>query len=279
MAGGLAGGPMGALLAGVATNPAIAVRALGMMERITQSSSEGMAAAIRQFLRRTGAAARPVAREGARRARRAGVAGAEAYMGRIRQLDEDRRDPRGMVARMGSRLSDLDAAPHVRDAVAAGIARRNAYLQQHRPPSMVLPGQIRPQTRALPSPATIAAFMRRVRAADNPSTLIDDLRSGTISAEAVDAVRNVYPRIYRQMQETVLREMASDEARPGFAERVRLGVLLGAPTDPALTPGHLAVTQGVFAARNEPMNATPRPAAPRSTANVASGMEALERRG
>lgn len=272
--GAMAGGPLGALAAAAATNPAIAVRALGMLERITQNTAGQIGDSVRGFL----TSARSGAREAGRRTRRALVSGAEAYRARVGQLDEDTRNPRGASERLARSLEGLDAAPTVRDSVAAGVARANGYLAQHRPGARAIAGQLRPRTDALPSAGEMHAFLRRARVVDDPMSVLDDVRDGRISGEAVDALRTVYPRLYQQITQAVVRELAASGAEPSYQQRIALAVLLGVPTDPSLTPSHMRITAQAFAVLNEYAQAAASQPAPNFAAGVASGAEALERR-
>jgi hypothetical protein len=106
--------------------------------------------------------------------------------------------------------------------------------------------------------------------------VLADLRSGDITPEAVEALRQVYPQLYEQMRQTVVREMARSGGSVGYDRRISLGVLFGVPTDPALTPRHMAITQAMYAAQTPPAPPpSSRSAAPDIAAAGFSGTDAL----
>lgn len=269
LAGSVVGGPAGAALAAMASNPALAVRALGTIERIGAGASDQIGDSVRAFLRRGRASASDLATEGGRRARLATVGGVEAYRARVAQMDEDQRDPRRAIARMSSRVDGMEAAPGVRNALVNTMVRGSQYLAAHRPPSRDINGQIRPDLQAPPADEEIAAFLRRARVVDNPATVLADLQRGDLTPEAVEAMREVYPRLFEEVRNRVIRELATSGAEIDYDRRLALGILLGVPTDPALTPEHMALTQSIYAASTAAA-VNPRPTA--RAPNVASGM-------
>jgi hypothetical protein len=91
-------------------------------------------------------------------------------------------------------------------------------------------------------------FMRYVRAVADPLSILDDLRDGTVTQEGAEAVRTVYPELFQDLADTILTELEGREEPLPYEERIRLGILLGAPTDPTLEPAFVAELQGHLAA-------------------------------
>lgn len=271
LAGSVLGGPAGGAIASMLASPALAVRALGTIERIGAGASDQIGRSVRAFLRRGRAAASDLATEGSRRVRLAAVGGVEAYRARIEQMDADARDPRAAISRMAGRVDGMEAAPSVRNALINTAVRGNAYLAAHRPMQRTVDGQIRPDLSANPSDEEIGQFLRRARVVDNPATVLADLERGDLTPEGVEAMRTVYPRLFEEVRNRVIRELAEGGDDIGYDQRIALGMLLGIPTDPALTPAHLALTQSIYAASTAAaVNPRPTSRAP----NVASGMMA-----
>lgn len=274
-AGSLAAGPLGGAVAAALSSPSVAIRALGTVERLAAGAGDQMQDAVRGFLRGAAETGTRAARAAARRGRLAATTGLAAYQARVKELDEQR-DPRTAARNLAARVDGLEAAPAVRSAVLATATRARSYLEANRPRPRTLDGQIRPDTQATPSPEEIARFLRIARAVDNPMSVLADLRSGDITPEAVEALRQVYPQLYEQMRQTVVREMARSGGSVGYDRRISLGVLFGVPTDPALTPRHMAITQAMYAAQT-PTAPPPssRSAAPDIAAAGFSGTDAL----
>ena len=277
-AGTFAAGPLGAAIGAAAASPAVAVRALGTIERLASGAGTQIQDAIRGFVRGGVAAAERGARTAARRGRIAATVGATTFRERVRQLEEER-DPRRMAERIAERLDGLEVAPTVRDAMIATATRARVYLERERPRPRTVNGQIVPDTDALPSPEEMSRWLRIARAVDSPLTILDDLRDGDLTPEAVRAVREVHPRLYEEIRNAVIRELARGGSSIGYDRRIALGVLFSAPTDPALTPQALAINQSIYAAQTAP--ATPRRGtqpAPNIASAGFSGMDALSSR-
>ena len=60
---------------------------------------------------------------------------------------------------------------------------------------------------ARPSMTEIDAFLEQVGAIADPSTVMESALGGSVSAEAIQAVRTVYPQRFAEMQSILLREM------------------------------------------------------------------------
>ena len=106
--------------------------------------------------------------------------------------------------------------------------------------------------------------MRRLRAVENPTSILDDLAAGRLTPESIDAVRTVYPETFAEIQGQVMDRLTTMEQRgerPSYAKRVELGLLLGIPTDPTMTPESIAALQAQYQP-TEAEAAGPQPAPP-----------------
>lgn len=277
-AGTFAAGPLGAAIGAAAASPAVAVRALGTIERLASSAGSDIANSVRAFVRGGAASAERAANVAARRARVASTMGATTFRERVKQLEENR-DPRVMAERMASRMDGLEVAPTVRNSMIATATRGRVYLERALPRPRTVDGQIRPDSTALPSEEEMSRFLRIARAVDSPLTILDDLRDGDLTPEAVEAVRQVHPRLYEEIRNAVVRELARGDSEVPYDRRIALGVLFQAPTDPALTPAALALNQSIYAAQTAPANPRqPNQRAPNIASAGFSGMDALSSR-
>ena len=237
---GAIGAPL--LVASQLANPARGIRILQTLRRLSRQTDTRILSSVRGFLGRGarrvadwGSTAAAAGRRGARR-------GAAAYAERVAELDRHT-DPQQLIRRISDSTAELThAAPQTQAALGHAAARAVAYLQAQRPRGRVLPGDMRHEPRP-PSIEEMDRFLRIARAVDDPGSVLDDLRSRRLTPEAIDAVRAVYPALYRQIVATVMREMAEGEHRPSYQDRLQLGVLLGIPTDPSLAPESLRILQ------------------------------------
>ena len=233
-------GPL--LGAAMLANPARGIRIIQTIRRMTREMDGRITSSVRGFLGRGARTAAEYGRISAQRGRRAATRGAAAYAARIADLDAHS-DPRALVRTMADSTAELSRhAPRTQAALYQTTARALAYLQAHRPRGRSLPGSLRADDRG-PSREEQDRFLRISRAVDDPASVLDDLRSRRLTPEAVAALRDVYPAFYRRLVFSVARELADGDSQPSYQDRLQLGVLLGIPTDPSLTPQAMAILQ------------------------------------
>lgn len=122
--------------------------------------------------------------------------------------------------------------PELADAIAKATLRKLQYLQS-KAPAIPPPD---PMNRPAPPVSTAEAmrFARILRAANDPVSALADLAAGTLTSEAADAVRAIYPKMFAEVQQYTLDRVARMGTEVPYRTRVRLSVLLGLDLDPAL---------------------------------------------
>jgi hypothetical protein len=172
--------------------------------------------------------------------------GARAYQKRV-DLLQKLSDPQALMGHVSQGMNGLQShAPQTALATAATQSRAIAFLaskvEQHPPQGPLDP-------KWTPSPTEVATFNRYAEAVDNPLGIIKQAAAGTITPEAVEAVRTVYPELYQQVVKTVTEKlsarMASGETVP-YASKLGLTALVGTPMDATMTPGSVAAAQLVW---------------------------------
>ncbi len=138
-----------------------------------------------------------------------------------------------------------DERPDVADAYEAQTQRAADFLaSKYRSPQGSITdvfGHTRP---AAMDPATISQFLRYVEAVQDPSSALSRFAEGELRPEDVEVLREVYPAVYADLVTEVMDQVSSVHSPPPYKERIRLGIMLGVPTDPTLSPQSL---QGVQA--------------------------------
>ena len=260
--GGMVAGPLGAAaggaIAGLANNVVrrkfdfvasdILQKAaqLGTIARISADAEKQMIGGVRGFLRGTGAMG--AAAVGDVLSPRKGESRGAAYMrlhADVQRLqDQPERQARAVSGVMG------DAAPHTTAALGTKLSSGLAFLASKLPAPTVDPYHIQQQLED-PTPPTdedIDTAEKYLRAFMNPNTLLEDMRHGQASPEAVEMVKTVYPRVYEKIVETLDRELASpDRKELDWDQQVQLEILFDRPTDAALDPEMMNDVQGLFA--------------------------------
>jgi len=142
----------------------------------------------------------------------------------------------------------MSNAPRTQQALQTRASQAVAFLQRVRPQGRTLQGELLAGKRErLPSGPEMERFMRYARAVDDPETVLADLEAGRLSREGVEVLRQVYPALYQRLVTRTMEALQDLDTQPPYQERLQLGMLLGVPTDPSLTPAFLATIQQTHA--------------------------------
>jgi hypothetical protein len=139
------------------------------------------------------------------------------------------------------------APPGVAEALERKAITAAQFLQSKMPGGMKDP--LSPVIKGAVAPAEIAKWKRYERAVNDPLTVIEDLKKGTLGREGVEALQAVYPQMYAELAGKVEGEVAELIAKgtpPTYEQRRTLGMLLGRPLDPSLQPRFVGRYQSLF---------------------------------
>lgn len=198
----------------------------------------------------------------------------EALRARTEELQAAAANPAGVRSAVRSALSDV-RDPDVVDAAIAVAQRKVDYLAKHAPQPPIPDLLGRSQWR--PSPTEIERFARRVRAANDPASVLEDIGTGRVTAEAAETLREVYPRLYQEAQSRLIERAGSLNAALPHALVVRLAVLFDAPLVRSLRPEHMAAIQAIGAPQQQQAPAA-GPAPSRGAPNVSTLYMTAEQR-
>lgn len=189
----------------------------------------------------------------------------ERMKSKMRQIAALTSDP----ARLTDNTSRSIAAVHgVAPKLAGQLAlkaSKAAMFLAAKVPKDPTPPSIIPQQRDKwqPSKADIAKFARYARAVDDPTTVLDDLKHGRLSSEGVEAMREVYPKLYESVRQSLVERVGELKKDLPYDARVQLSLLFGVPLDPTLDPGFVNAIQSGY--KQTPQTHAPtQPAGPGS---------------
>lgn len=133
----------------------------------------------------------------------------------------------------------------------------------------------------MPSDADQARWLRYARAVDKPLEVMEQIRQGVASREAIEALKAVYPRLFAQIQGEVQTAIAGREQPLTTDERRKLSYLLDLPATAAHNPATGAAVQAALsgaAGGPQPGAVAPPqpPARPMKTAALAGKSEQME---
>lgn len=153
----------------------------------------------------------------------------------------------------------LMAPGDIARATAQTAIRGSEYLMRKLPTDTATGKTLQPKfDDVTPSEETMTSWLRAAAVVDNPMTVFDSLRRGDLTTDEVDALRNVYPEMYAEMQAAVMSEVATLDRPLPYDRALQLGLLIGVPAHPSMTPEYIAAQQKALTA--EPAKTQPRPA-------------------
>lgn len=169
-------------------------------------------------------------------------------------------------------LASYQAAPQQRVATATAglppataqavgsVVQRGADFLQSKLPKRPLPDGVPPQIAKAsePSPAEISKFLRYARAVDDPIQVLEDAQKGKLSPEAVEAVREVYPSVYKAIVDTVQEHLLARTKPLTWQEEMQFA-RLGIPTGPNTQPDAIRAFQAAYSITPPAQSSAPAP--------------------
>lgn len=232
-----------AAMGGLLMSPGRAVRGLAGLETIFGKAI----AATSQSARRVGRAAVPIDRAAVWSAVRARPliekSIATVHTQAATPVEQTEADVRQRLARVAP------VAPAMVDASAALAVRAAQYLAAHAPKPMVRPGVLAMEAMA-PSDRELELYERRREVVAQPLSVLRHVEAGTLTPEAVEALRTVYPRVYDDVAAAYRAEvvrLGEQGLSPSREMASALSLLLDAPVEGIDSPETVAVLQASYA--------------------------------
>lgn len=174
----------------------------------------------------------------------------ESYDKSANQIRSIAARPEALSNQVSDSLRDYsDHAPRATAAAAATAVRGVEFLASKLPPTTSDPNSLTPQLskpNRMVSDIAIAKWMRYRDAVNDPVSVLTQARTGKITPEAVEAVKAVYPKLYEQLCDTVIRATVDAKRPISYQESIRIGILLDRPTDWSMTPKAQKAIQGTY---------------------------------
>lgn len=170
-------------------------------------------------------------------------------------------------------------SPVVAEGLLSQYDRARQYLSENRPPSQVA-GSLISQPKLAGLSQAEMSYLNKDKVIKNPASVVSMLANGTITKESVDAIKTVYPNMYKEMVEFsmnfVQEHMAKGKTLP-FQKVVGLGILLGQPLIPIMEPGVMADIQASMVPTQQPGRPKSADADANSQAKADSTLTASEK--
>lgn len=160
---------------------------------------------------------------------------------------------------LDSQASNFDNAylPEHAQALQALSSQAVNYLRSQRPVAQKLGALDAPQE---PTEAAKAAYRRTLSIAENPLSVLEHAKSGTLTAKDVQDLNSVYPNLGAQMRQEVMNHVlqASSKGKTvPYAQRQSLSLFLGEPLDSTMQQPSMALAQSTYPQAPAPQQAPP----------------------
>lgn len=181
---------------------------------------------------------------------------AESYKARTSELRElTAPGPDGApVMRIEARQTIADRIAPIRavnallaDRIESTLARAIEFLSRMMPRKPGLPGMSIGPDNWQPSDMEMRTWARYVAAVDDPMGVVERLADGTVTPEDAQAMREVYPEMFAQIQAEIMMQLGELRATLPYERRLALSIFSGVPVDPVLDPRVLSRIQAAYA--------------------------------
>jgi hypothetical protein len=158
-------------------------------------------------------------------------------------------DVASFLAQPELRLAETTKGLHGSPA-QAGVSQKAVqiaqYLQAKRPAPIAI-ALLQPRLKPLPpSPGQMTKWLRSVDAAAAPLSILEGLETGNITPEGVDAVKSLYPGLYKEIRTELLAQIADRKKPLTSQEQAAFAAFLGEPVSAIDLPGAAFEIQEVY---------------------------------
>lgn len=142
-------------------------------------------------------------------------------------------------------------APQIGMQFSMAMHRGHNYLYNALPKNVNIQSPFSPPIKAKPSGADMSSFLRKADIVNNPFNAVHYAVNGTLAPEHIDAIKTVYPNIYKYMQVHLQHMAATDPVAIPYVSRVNLSQLFSEPLDFSMHSHFMADLQNSFVFPND----------------------------
>lgn len=206
-------------------------RLLYGMKLAEQNMAKNIGSGIHDFFMKSSNAVRPVLYKFSQNKKQDEYS---AYNEYAKKLDKYASNPEMYLQEINAKHTELSREiPNiVANSEVKGINAIN-FLNSKMPRPKSDMGLIQRQYQ--PTPQQLAKFARYAEIVENPRKAIEHLKAGTLTKENVEALKAVYPEIYKQVVSQASGYIDKYGAKLPYSKKVQLGIMLGLPVDSSMT--------------------------------------------
>lgn len=166
------------------------------------------------------------------------------------QLQQLGNNPQALIDNLTVAAVGMEHSPVVQQQLAQTMSTAFSVARRHSDGVMPPPDMLQPlldDENQLPSKEAADRFARVVATVLNPEVALQHLADGTITAQEVSVLKEVYPALYGMISIQLMDRMSQLKERVPYETRVALSLWLNRPTDRTLTPDFIRRSQQTYA--------------------------------
>lgn len=153
-------------------------------------------------------------------------------------------DPERAFDKIQKRTHDLYvSAPKTAGALGETLARGATFLNS-KLPAPPAPKPLSPKY--IPSSTELAQFQHYYDVVEDPFVALNEVKMGTLTASTIETLQNVYPKLYEEMQSSVMDELTHQVSKGKlipYQTRMALSLFLNQDLDSSLEPQSIMANQ------------------------------------
>lgn len=173
----------------------------------------------------------------------------------------------GADALEASTKSLNEVAPMISSSLNIAAGRATQFLASK------LPAQDQPspfEKPFQPSPSELAKFNRYYQTVENPLSVLQHVKNGTLSKEHMETLESVYPKLYAEMQNSVMdkitTKLTKDPGSVPYSTKLMLSMFTGQDLSNSLKQQNISSAQQAFAMQDKPQQNQQQPNASKAHA-------------
>ena len=151
-------------------------------------------------------------------------------------LEEIMANPGSLYATVEKAFPSFEGNDKIQGALIQGVSRAVQFLYEKLPKNPLAGMELTiPEKPYAPNPAEVSKFFRYEEIVNEPLKAFGHLINGTFTPEHREVLISVYPELYKNMQEEILKGLAEGKPDMSLPQKIQLSIFMGKPVDPTMS--------------------------------------------
>ncbi len=174
---------------------------------------------------------------------------------------------------IAARIAPYQGIPEVQERLAAHTANTAQFLATKIPQPTVRQENSFLPPKTIISDAQKTKFYRYVRAAEDPTTVMDSISEGRVTPEEIETLQALSPELYEKLKAGIIEKLTTPGIEIPYARRLNLSTVFNVAGDPSLTRTQFSMLQASYAPAPDKGGRPPAPRNDRSTETTAESTQ------